>query len=242
MAPDAKVIVLRGDRVTVEKIVDFVAGHAEGIGAADPVRRLAPPWPAAQETNEVRALAAAAAPRSLVPLADDGTGWAYVAVGDEPDEFVADCVEIKILRRVRSNFVLNRRVVLHAIDATRDFYTGGRVDRHGRRVFFYGDLPRRRTTDGTGVAFGNLGAMRVGARPATGLAALLPRRRTRPAGAPAGRGGGGLAPRCRRVVLHLPTFRELYKEHVGDRYGDADGSSRGRTVATALFGDPNALV
>ena len=39
-----------------------------------------------------------------------------------------------------------------------------------------------------------------------------------------------------------PTFRELYKEHVGDRYGDADGSSRGRTVATALFGDPNALV
>ena len=39
-----------------------------------------------------------------------------------------------------------------------------------------------------------------------------------------------------------PTFRELYKEHVGDRYGDADGSSRGRTVATPLFGDPNALV
>ena len=39
-----------------------------------------------------------------------------------------------------------------------------------------------------------------------------------------------------------PTFRELYKEYVGDRYGDADGSSRGRTVTTALFGDPNALV
>ena len=39
-----------------------------------------------------------------------------------------------------------------------------------------------------------------------------------------------------------PTFRELYKEHVGDRYGDADGSSRGRTVGTVLFGDPNALV
>ena len=48
MAQDAKVIVLRGDRVTVETIVSFVAGHAEGIGAADPVRRLAPPWPAAQ--------------------------------------------------------------------------------------------------------------------------------------------------------------------------------------------------
>ena len=90
MAQDAKVIVLRGDRVTVETIVSFVAGHAEGIGAANPVRRLAPPWPAAQETNQVRALAAAAAPRSLVPLADDGTGWAYVAVGDEPDEFVAE--------------------------------------------------------------------------------------------------------------------------------------------------------
>ena len=39
-----------------------------------------------------------------------------------------------------------------------------------------------------------------------------------------------------------PTFRELYKEHVGDRYGDADGSSRGRTGGTVLFGDPNALV
>ena len=39
-----------------------------------------------------------------------------------------------------------------------------------------------------------------------------------------------------------PAFRALYKEHVGDRYGDADGSSRGRTVATCLFGDPNALV
>ena len=39
-----------------------------------------------------------------------------------------------------------------------------------------------------------------------------------------------------------PAFRALYRGHVGDRYGDADGSSRGRTVATALFGDPNALV
>ena len=39
-----------------------------------------------------------------------------------------------------------------------------------------------------------------------------------------------------------PAFRALYREHVGDRYGDADGSSRGRTVTTPLFGDPNALV
>ena len=39
-----------------------------------------------------------------------------------------------------------------------------------------------------------------------------------------------------------PAFRALYREHVGDRYGDADGSSRGRTVAAPLFGDPNALV
>ena len=39
-----------------------------------------------------------------------------------------------------------------------------------------------------------------------------------------------------------PAFRALYREHVGDRYGDADGSSRGRTGGTVLFGDPNALV
>ena len=114
MAPDAKVIVLRGDRVTVETIVSFVAGHAEGIGAADPVRRLC---------------------------------------------------------------------VWH--DHTFTEHQAGKIRNKLLREWEWAEVPPGEIS---------------------------------------------------------PTFRELYKEHVGDRYGDADGSSRGRTVGTVLFGDPNALV
>ena len=89
------------------------------------------------------------------------------------------------------------------------------MDRNRRRVLFHGDLARRRVEGGTRVTGWDIGAMRVGAWHDHTFTEHQ-------------------AGKIRNKLLREwswsegptseidPAFRALYKEHVADRYGDAD--------------------